>query len=702
MQDVRRQRNRTGIYDRNGRRSALRGDNISSESDADQTVSHQVVRLSEGGYSTVSQSHHEGKQLEENSHAHSTELKRQNRNPESLYPRESLQDPAYAHSPSTAVAFGRALTPTPKRVPRPRTSPIANMSLTPSSAQSNSKEARKRSSERVKEVRRREYLALLEESRQAVLTRDRLVAVDMRASISRIRASGGFSPSDKQAGMGMGYCGEEEKKVLGQGYSQQGVRRSSSAFVNPGRRASSSPRPSIYSNRSGSTIHSTPVRAQTPKERRDNVSGRSLVDDEGRRRAAERIRQHRLDEIKKQDKLSYERRMKELSKWKSRDEKISAFLEKQARSALESKALESKAYVSPNVHSADNSAQQNRAREDELLFCHESVLLGCSESTNNDTSMHEAERDFSNGDTDSFGCTRSSNNSSTSVLQSVPISAVRSSFCTPGANLYADAANTDRPYRPWDVDSPWVDGAENELHPRRAKCDVSNAGPSKVEQLGIPPSDPRHMAIAGVHARTAVHAPLPHGNSPRMSHLSDVTQGGTSTISHAALAVRQSSVGAVTSLEQHGEKENFAYDFGVGSAVSGLGYGFTANGADIELSSKYDRRKINQNNSRSQGVRGSPLEKNSSSPVTVSANMSPVPPMSTDVSLYYRCLATPESSNVSKDMICIRIHRIENLREMPLGDTNPFVVVDWGKLGRSQTQAVYKSLQPEFSAILRF
>lgn len=53
------------------------------------------------------------------------------------------------------------------------------------------------------------------------------------------------------------------------------------------------------------------------------------------------------------------------------------------------------------------------------------------------------------------------------------------------------------------------------------------------------------------------------------------------------------------------------------------------------------------------------------------------------------------------DMVTIKIIRAWDLFEA-LGGTNAYVIVDWGKFGRSSTQAVVNSVDPYFGATLRF
>lgn len=52
-------------------------------------------------------------------------------------------------------------------------------------------------------------------------------------------------------------------------------------------------------------------------------------------------------------------------------------------------------------------------------------------------------------------------------------------------------------------------------------------------------------------------------------------------------------------------------------------------------------------------------------------------------------------------MLCIRVIKAWSLPET-LGDTNPFVILDWGELGVSRTQVVDRSTSPTFNCDLRF
>jgi hypothetical protein len=60
------------------------------------------------------------------------------------------------------------------------------------------------------------------------------------------------------------------------------------------------------------------------------------------------------------------------------------------------------------------------------------------------------------------------------------------------------------------------------------------------------------------------------------------------------------------------------------------------------------------------------------------------------------------NKNRPSDMICVKVGNAMNLPEAPLGDTNPFVILDWGELGQAQTQTIYRTVDPEFNCSLRF
>jgi Ca2+-dependent lipid-binding protein len=52
-------------------------------------------------------------------------------------------------------------------------------------------------------------------------------------------------------------------------------------------------------------------------------------------------------------------------------------------------------------------------------------------------------------------------------------------------------------------------------------------------------------------------------------------------------------------------------------------------------------------------------------------------------------------------MLCIKVMRAYGLPDM-LGGTNPYILFDWGHLGRASTHAVQNTTSPEFNATLRF
>ena len=52
-------------------------------------------------------------------------------------------------------------------------------------------------------------------------------------------------------------------------------------------------------------------------------------------------------------------------------------------------------------------------------------------------------------------------------------------------------------------------------------------------------------------------------------------------------------------------------------------------------------------------------------------------------------------------MLCIKVFKAYGLPDL-LGGTNPYVLFDWGPLGRAATQAVKHTTSPEFNATLRF
>jgi hypothetical protein len=63
--------------------------------------------------------------------------------------------------------------------------------------------------------------------------------------------------------------------------------------------------------------------------------------------------------------------------------------------------------------------------------------------------------------------------------------------------------------------------------------------------------------------------------------------------------------------------------------------------------------------------------------------------------------STSSSSASNFQIISITVLRAWDLNE-GLGDCNPYVVIDWGKLGRAATQAVPSTTCPHFGSILKF
>lgn len=55
----------------------------------------------------------------------------------------------------------------------------------------------------------------------------------------------------------------------------------------------------------------------------------------------------------------------------------------------------------------------------------------------------------------------------------------------------------------------------------------------------------------------------------------------------------------------------------------------------------------------------------------------------------------------SEDMLCIKVLRAYDLPDV-LGGTNPYILFDWGHLGRASTHAVKNTTAPEYNATLRF
>jgi Ca2+-dependent lipid-binding protein len=53
------------------------------------------------------------------------------------------------------------------------------------------------------------------------------------------------------------------------------------------------------------------------------------------------------------------------------------------------------------------------------------------------------------------------------------------------------------------------------------------------------------------------------------------------------------------------------------------------------------------------------------------------------------------------NMVCVQVIRSWDLPET-LTDTNPYVIIDWGKLGISKTQTIQNTTEPVFNATLRF
>jgi hypothetical protein len=58
-------------------------------------------------------------------------------------------------------------------------------------------------------------------------------------------------------------------------------------------------------------------------------------------------------------------------------------------------------------------------------------------------------------------------------------------------------------------------------------------------------------------------------------------------------------------------------------------------------------------------------------------------------------------ATASQDMLCIKVFRAFDLPDV-LGGTNPYVLFDWGHLGRASTHAVKNATSPNFNATLRF
>ena len=53
------------------------------------------------------------------------------------------------------------------------------------------------------------------------------------------------------------------------------------------------------------------------------------------------------------------------------------------------------------------------------------------------------------------------------------------------------------------------------------------------------------------------------------------------------------------------------------------------------------------------------------------------------------------------NMVCVQVIRSWDLPET-LTDTNPYVIIDWGKLGISKTQTIQNTIEPVFNSTLRF
>ena len=58
-------------------------------------------------------------------------------------------------------------------------------------------------------------------------------------------------------------------------------------------------------------------------------------------------------------------------------------------------------------------------------------------------------------------------------------------------------------------------------------------------------------------------------------------------------------------------------------------------------------------------------------------------------------------TTASQDMLCVKVLCAYGLPEM-LGGTNPYIVFDWGHLGRASTQAIKNTTSPNYNATLRF